>query len=399
MNLIVNHMPVLAGDAQPIEVVERKGLGHPDTICDALAEEFSIALSRFYVEQFGVLLHHNVDKAVLVGGESKPAFGGGEVLVPFEVVLSGRAALEFRGIEVPVEDLAVEACRAWLGTTFHNLDFDGHVRIRCDVRPTPVDLLDLFQRTHSGRPLANDTACGVGHAPLSTLERMVLAVEHRLNAPLTKERWPGIGEDVKVFGLRQGEDFSLTVAAAQVDRYLADMGAYRASLAGVEQTAIEVAETLTGQRVDVMVNAGDDFDREEIFLTVTGTSAEAGFDGAAGRGNRIGGLITPHRASTRESAAGKNPITHAGKLYNLLARQIAQAVVDQVPDVRAAQCHLVSQVGRPLAEPRLVQVAIECGNGATVERQRRPIADLVRNRLEHSGELWRQLLEKAIDVY
>jgi S-adenosylmethionine synthetase len=28
------------------EAVERKGLGHPDTICDALAESFSRALSR-----------------------------------------------------------------------------------------------------------------------------------------------------------------------------------------------------------------------------------------------------------------------------------------------------------------------------------------------------------------
>ena len=45
-------------DARRVEIVERKGLGHPDSVCDAIAEEFSLALSRFYLEQAGELLHH-----------------------------------------------------------------------------------------------------------------------------------------------------------------------------------------------------------------------------------------------------------------------------------------------------------------------------------------------------
>ena len=49
-----------------IEIVERKGLGHPDTICDLVMERISVALSNAYLERFGRILHHNCDKGLLV---------------------------------------------------------------------------------------------------------------------------------------------------------------------------------------------------------------------------------------------------------------------------------------------------------------------------------------------
>ncbi len=94
-----------------IEMVERKGTGHPDTLCDALAETISAALCRYYLDHFGLILHHNVDKALLLGGASKPAFNGGEVLAPIELFLAGRATSEFMGKKIPVDEIAVEARR------------------------------------------------------------------------------------------------------------------------------------------------------------------------------------------------------------------------------------------------------------------------------------------------
>src|ERR1019366_7748227 len=76
------------GHEGEVEVVEHKGIGHPDTMCDALAEAFGVALARFYLERFGSLLHFNVDKALLAGGASKPAFRAGEVLAPIQVFLA-----------------------------------------------------------------------------------------------------------------------------------------------------------------------------------------------------------------------------------------------------------------------------------------------------------------------
>ncbi len=93
-------------------------------------------------------------------------------------------------------------------------------------------------------------------------------------------------------------------------------------------------------------------DAGDVFLTVTGTSAEAGDDGEVGRGNRTCGLITPYRSITLEAAAGKNPVSHVGKLYNLVASRIAAAITAEIPDVPDAACVLVSQIGRPVATRR-----------------------------------------------
>jgi S-adenosylmethionine synthetase len=65
-----------------IEIVEQKGIGHPDTLCDALAEGPSASLCRWSLERFGRILHHNVDKALRVGGQVRVCPGGEEVLVP-----------------------------------------------------------------------------------------------------------------------------------------------------------------------------------------------------------------------------------------------------------------------------------------------------------------------------
>jgi S-adenosylmethionine synthetase len=52
-----------ASAAADVEIVERKGLGHPDTICDLVMERISQALSQAYLQHFGKILHHNCDKA------------------------------------------------------------------------------------------------------------------------------------------------------------------------------------------------------------------------------------------------------------------------------------------------------------------------------------------------
>jgi S-adenosylmethionine synthetase len=60
-----------------VEIVERKGTGHPDHICDSVMEAISIALCREYLDRFGTILHHNIDKGLLVAGQAEKRFGGG----------------------------------------------------------------------------------------------------------------------------------------------------------------------------------------------------------------------------------------------------------------------------------------------------------------------------------
>jgi S-adenosylmethionine synthetase len=124
--------------------VERKGLGHPDTIFDALAEQISVSLCRYHIERFGLVLHHNVDKILLRGGSAQPAFGGGDVLEPLDLYLSGRAATDYDEKRIPVEDIAVQACRDWLGSHLPELDVERHVRIISRFRPGSGSLTQLF---------------------------------------------------------------------------------------------------------------------------------------------------------------------------------------------------------------------------------------------------------------
>jgi S-adenosylmethionine synthetase len=72
MPIVIEILPGPNAGAQRVEIVERKGLGHPDTICDLLSERLSVALSKYYLGQFGLILHHNVDKALLAAGRSSP---------------------------------------------------------------------------------------------------------------------------------------------------------------------------------------------------------------------------------------------------------------------------------------------------------------------------------------
>lgn len=393
MSIVVSELDGAAVAAQPVEIVERKGLGHPDTLCDALAEEVSLTLSRFYLERFGFVLHHNVDKVLLRGGAARPAFAGGEVDEPIELYLAGRATRDYGGVKIPVDELAIGACRSWLSAHLHALDAERHVRVHCLIRPGSSDLVELFERQRRGAPrLANDTAMGVGFAPLTPLEGAVLAAERSLQERAAPER----GEDVKVMGVRVGEYSVLTVSCPFVGGHLRDLDAYLAARHRAAERARTAATAALGVETAVEINTADDPAAESVFLTVTGTSAEAGDDGQTGRGNRANGLITPARPMTIESIAGKNPITHVGKLYNVAATRIAEALVSGIDGAREAHVLLVSRIGTPIEEPQVVHVRLRAeipGRAAELATRAR---EITRHHIEGIGSLWELLLSRNI---
>ncbi|HSP93813.1 MAG TPA: methionine adenosyltransferase [Thermoanaerobaculia bacterium] len=383
-----------------VEVVERKGIGHPDTICDGLAEQLSVSLSRFYLERFGLILHHNVDKVLLRAGSARPAFGGGEVLEPMEIFLAGRATSEFRGTEIPVTELAIEGSRSWFRRSFHALDPGRHVKLQCLTRPGSADLVELFLRSRrQGVWLANDTSIGAGFAPMSDLEKVVAAVEARLNASDVKAACPEVGEDIKVMGIRLGGRIRLTVSCAFLGRFLADTEDYLEKKERARGIALDAARAATGRDVSVEVNTADDPAQGSLYLTVTGTSAEAGDDGEAGRGNRANGLITPYRPMTLEAAAGKNPVSHVGKLYQIASRRIAESMVTNVPGVAAAECCLVSQIGRPVADPWIADIRVRLRDGRPAGDLAPELEAVLRDQLARLETVWREVLDGQVRMY
>lgn len=383
-----------------VEVVERKGLGHPDTICDALAETLSRNLCREYRERFGEILHYNVDKALLCGGRAAPAFGGGVVLGPITIYLAGRATTEVGSEFVPIKEIAVEGSIAWLRANFHALDPQRHVHIDAVVQPGSQDLQELFSRRNERRvSLANDTSIGVGYAPLSALERLVLAVEREINARDRDREHPGWGEDIKVMGVRRGDEVDLTIACAMIGGYLAHIDDYLAEKVAMERVVHGLASQHGFPRCEVSVNAADDLAAGITFLTVTGTSAEAGDDGQVGRGNRANGLITPCRPMSLEAAAGKNPATHVGKIYNVVARDIAETLVATLPEIAAAQCLMVSQIGSPVTKPAMIEIKLATRDGFPVARVESRVAEIVVDCLTSVPTLVEEFIAGTIEVF
>lgn len=367
-----------------MEMVERKGIGHPDTICDCIAEAVSVALCNYYLEHFGSIFHYNVDKALLVGGNSAPAFKGGKVLQPIELYIAGRATTHFQDHVIPVGEIAISAAKDWLRKNLRFLDVENHIKIIPKIRSGSNDLVELFQRFGEGRiPLANDTSFGVAFYPFSFLEEKVLQIEKLLNSKSTKNLFPFIGEDIKIMGVEVSDQLQFTIAIAMVDLYIAHIEDYKTKISDVKNY---IRSTLSLYEAIIEINVADNYANESIYLTVTGTSAESGDDGQVGRGNRINGLITPYRPMSLEATAGKNPITHVGKIYNLFAFELSKAIYD-MGYAEEATVFIVSQIGKPITKPQLLDIRVK--NQQVSDRL---IQDLASQKLDEITSIWKKIL-------
>ena len=376
-----------------IEMAERKGIGHPDTICDCVAEEFSVALCKYYIAEFGSILHHNVDKALLVGGSSQSRYKGGEILEPIEIILAGRATSEVNDKKVPVTEIAEQAVKTWIKKNLRFVDPEKNVRITPKIGKGSSDLVALFKSFSQGQtPLANDTSFGVAYYPNSLLEKTILDIEFLLNSKSIKTQLPFIGEDIKVMGVRSPTGVNYTIAIAIVDRFISDVADYKSKITEVGNI-IATELKIPGHYIEI--NTSDNYETERLYLTVSGTSAEAGDDGEVGRGNRINGLITPYRPMSLEAIAGKNPISHIGKIYNHFAFDLCKTIVDN-HFAQEAQVCIVSQIGKPITQPQLLNIRLKNQNTGNSQ-----IEKLAEEKLAETSGLWKKLIhaENPFEIF
>jgi len=399
-NIVVEELVRTPVEMQRVELVERKGIGHPDSIADGIAEAVSRALSREYIKRYGIILHHNTDQVEVVGGRAYPRFGGGEVIKPIYILLSGRA-VEFVDKEMfPVHEVALRAAREYLRKAVRHLDVNEHVIIDSRIGQGSVDLVGVFNKIKENPiPLANDTSFGVGYAPLSETERIVLETERLLNSEKFKKEWPAVGEDIKVMGLRKDNEIDLTIAAAIVDSEVQNPQEYMEVKEGIYNAVKELVSQYTDRKVNIYVNTADDPERDIYYITVTGTSAEAGDDGSVGRGNRVNGLITPNRHMSMEAAAGKNPVSHVGKIYNILANLIANDIAEQVEGVQEVYVRILSQIGKPIDEPLVASIQAIPKPGYKVEQFERQAYEIADEWLANITKIQKMILEDKINVF
>lgn len=383
---------------QEVEIVERKGIGHPDSLCDGIAEAVSRALAQTYIDRVGKVLHYNTDETQLVAGSAAPAFGGGEVLEPIYVLIVGRATKTYEGERIPVNSIALEAAREYLDEQIPELNLESDIIIDVRLGEGSGDLQTVFGEDGRTVPTANDTSFGVGHAPLSPTEQIVLQTERRLNEEFADEE-PALGPDVKVMGKREDQEIDLTVAAAIVDTYVAGMEDYQATIAAIREYVQEVAREYTDNPVRVHVNTADVVESGSIYLTTTGTSAEQGDDGSVGRGNRANGLITPNRSMSMEATSGKNPVNHVGKIYNLLATKMAESVVEEVSGIRDLRIRLLSQIGHPIDQPQVADAHVVTADGVSIDDIEADITAIVDRELATVGDVTEAVIDGELRTF
>jgi S-adenosylmethionine synthetase len=396
-NIHVEPAMAQAVEDQHIEIVERKGIGHPDSICDGVAEEVARALARTYLDRFGKLLHFNTDETQLVAGTAAPAFGGGEMLEPIYLLIVGRATKSYDGERIPAETIALRAAREYLDDTFPDLDIGNDIIVDIKFGEGSGDLQEVFGE-EGAVPMANDTSYGVGHAPFTETEQIVYNTERRLNTTYADEN-PEIGQDIKGMGKREGDQIDVTVAVAMIDEYVDSLEDYKRAVEDVEAYVGDLASQYTDRDVTVFVNTADNYDEGAIYLTTTGTSAEQGDDGSVGRGNRANGLITPNRQMSMEATSGKNPVNHIGKIYNLLSTEIANTVAEDVDGIRQLQLRLLSQIGQPIDHPHVADAQVITDEETDLEEIRGDIVATIDDQLANVTDITERVIENELSTF
>lgn len=348
-----------------VEIVERKGTGHPDYMCDSIMDAISVALSKEYLKEFGAILHHNIDKGLLAAGKVHKRFGGGRVLKPMELTIGDRATFMASGRKIPVADIAIETAKEWIKENMRFVDPERHLKYRLVLAPGSEELIDIFQRPGKVRG-ANDTSAAVGYYPLSPTEKVVLELERYLNSKSFKDKYPETGEDIKVMGLRRIDILDLTVAMPFLARYITSEKDYFERKERVHREMGRFLERFEGfKRKVVHFNTLDEKGRElgGVYLSLLGTSAEDADSGQVGRGNRVNGLISINRPLGTEAAAGKNPVSHVGKIYNVLAHKIAMKIYKKIEGIKEVYVLLLSRIGAPIDRPQMAtaQVLLQKG--------------------------------------
>lgn len=326
---------------QPIEVVERKGLGHPDTIADGIAESVSIEYAKYCLKNFGAVLHHNVDKIIVFGGQCNLKYGSGKLIKPFRILFGGRMSQSFGSKEIDIKTIQTITTKKYLQRILPRLnvnkDLEFHTFTSSSTKiphwfsPRTIDDLPEHKNPH-----ANDTATIVGFWPLSTTEQIVLTSEKYFYKyePKIHPRFDFIGSDIKIMAVRKEYNVELTLCIPIHADKVKNQEMYFKYKSLIQSGLSEFLEEKFGKLLNISLKINtqdqkikkDDDNGRGRYLTVIGSALDYGEEGLSGRGNRCRGLISSMRASTVESIYGKNPIYHVGKIYALIANTIAKEI-------------------------------------------------------------------------
>jgi len=378
------------------EIVERKGIGHPDTICDLVMDKISVELSKLYLKETGAIQHHNMDKSMLVAGQTENKFGGGKVTKPMKFVMGDRATFEANGKKLQIEDLAVTTAKSWFENNLRHVK-DEHIKFQLEIGTSSQELRSIFKTSESF--VANDTSALVGYAPFTKTESAVLETERFINSKKFKTEFPESGEDVKVMGFRKNNDLEVTIAMAFVDSYVNSEAHYFTRKNEMKQSIDEFHKGVDFDKVNISINNLDSKNKgfEGLYLTVLGTSADSADSGQVGRGNMANRVISPCRPAGAEAIAGKNPVSHIGKIYNAMSFKLAEQIHNDLPDLEVL-VWMYNVIGKPVNEPQAIVVQPISENKLDVSKLKNQVNEIIEKNLDKMNEFCMELALGKIEI-
>lgn len=373
----------------PFEFVERKGIGHPDTLADGVAEAISIAYSEYCLKNFGVILHQMLDKIMFIGGFANIEFGTGEMLKPWKLIINGRLSGRFGRKVIDYEHIAEIAAKDYLQKAVPRFEAEKwlkfyHFTSNYALVPhwfNPRSIDDLPDAKVS---YANDTSVAFGYWPLSITEKLTLCMEKYFYDDLGKPRFRFIGQDIKVMCIRRQNIVDITMCVPMFSQDTPDEDTYQERKTKLYRELFTLAQGFLGSKLQVrlFINTQDmkaKHDKKSVghYFVASGSALDYGEEGVVGRGNRSRGIISAIRPLTMEAINGKNPVYYVGKVYNYLADKLAKKIAEELE----CECNVFisSRNSDPLKVPHNVVVQI------SKNRDPKKISKLIKNELSHGN--------------
>ncbi len=415
-NLLVYSSGTPSINNTEFEIVERKGIGHPDTLCDTIAEKVSQAYSQYCLKRYGIILRHMVDKIALSGGATKVKFGGGEMQKPIRLYLNCRFTRTYQQEDIPYLKIVKETVYKHFVNVLPLLDLDQWLTIvdntHCAPGPGVVYEADgstqnerqfffeipqkEFAIFHDNNLRSNDTSTAVAYSPLSTTEKIVMFIETTLNEKEFKKLYPYVGTDIKVMVKRMKKRLGITVCIPFIAVYTPDKEFYFKKLQFLEDFIKQLVVSKFGQfDVTVSLNTRDNLNKSDYYLTLTGSAIESGDEGVVGRGNRHNGVIPFTRHMSMEACCGKNPVYHVGKLYTAICSLISDEIYRFIG--LETYVYLTSQMGRSLSNPWFACVEV-CGE-KVMSNQRQMIEAIVERNLADINKTTQKIVKGELNLF
>lgn len=318
-----------------------------------------------------------IDKLSILGGGSVVRFGGGEMIAPIKILVNGRFTDRYNSEKIDYMKIVSITIKEYLNDLFPMLDLEKNLIIVDNTHhnegPGVVYNLDnttknerknFFEvsdkedaKRHNNHNRCNDTSTTVSYYPLSKLEQVVLNIEQLLNSDDYKKEKPWVGNDIKVMGIRKMKNIEITSCIPLISKYVCSLEDYKKKLSDVEKDIInEIRKIFKKNGVKVYLNTRDNFERNDLYLTLIGSAIESGDEGAVGRGNRSRGVIPFSRNISMEAACGKNPVYHTGKLFTAIGDIISKKIYEEFKIENVVYC--TSKMGDNIENPWNISVEL-----------------------------------------